>query len=144
VPDLAELAPEVEASIAPDVGAVATTASIREALEAAAATLRSESVAGGASATVLRDLADRLAGPHAWVEIDRLVHELVTDLLLDALAGPDDARADALAARAFALRTIARDPSLWPGAGTRRGTSQSYDGLLAAVRMRATAAATAA
>lgn len=142
--ELAALAPEVEASLGIDADAAAAhgPSHVCEALAAVVATLRSESAPGAwdAPPPLLHALADRLAAPRAWLELDRVVHELMSDLLLDAVAAPDSARADALAARAFALRTIARHDALWSGAGPRGGCAYGYDSLLASVRMRAIAA----
>jgi hypothetical protein len=139
VSELAALAPEVEASLGVDEDAAAPgPASVEQALADVVAALRSEGASGGSGAPLLLDLAERLAAPKAWLGVDRLVHDLVTDLVLGALAAPDPARGDD--GRAFALRTLARHDALWPGAAARLGTAQSYDSILAAIRLRATSA----
>ena len=143
--ELATLAPEVEASLGADADpASVPTQTMRDALAAVAATLRSEAdrpAEGGETGTAfLRDLADRLEAPHAWSGVDRLVHELVSGLVADALAAPEGERLSTLVARAFALRALARQETLWPGASDRMGCPYDYDGLLATVRLTAIAA----
>lgn len=144
VSELAALAPQVEASIAPDA---ADAAPFRPTVEAA---LRTAAVAmreaaervrsdGDDAAHVLRDLAGQLEQPQAWLAVDRLIHQLLGDVLRDAIARPDGTRGPVETARALALGVLARDAVLWPGAGSRMGCTYDYDGLLATARLAALA-----
>ena len=152
--ELAVIAPQVEASLAPEAAAEAAehAGAVATALEAAAAALHDEATRREAAADalsagtpLLRELAEALAAPRAGLRLDRLVHALVGDLLRDALtvartATPDARLAAEQSARAFALTLLARDPVLWPGAGPRRGCTYTGDSLLATLRLAALAA----
>ena len=92
-------------------------------------------------AAELRALADRLEEPGAWQAIDRIVHELVTDLLVGALALAHRGASPVLTARAAAVGVLAADDGLWPGASGRLGCAYAHDGLLALVRVHAPRAA---
>jgi hypothetical protein len=139
VSELAVLAPEVEASLAADAAqASAVPVNMHDALAAVVIELRAE--AGrrdgdpATPAPLLRELADRLAQPRAWLGVDRLVHQLLGDCLADALGGRDDGPG-ASAARVVALKALARHAPLWPGAAARSGCPYTYDSLLADVRL---------
>jgi hypothetical protein len=149
VSNIAVLAPEVGAALpelaAHDAAPAAQDAFARmqAALGAAAGELRAEAARRegapaetglGESARVLWETATRLEQPGSSVAVDRLVHELVTDLVADALAATDPGRATTLSARAFALKALARHEPLWPGAGPRLGCPYSYESILALVR----------
>jgi hypothetical protein len=95
------------------------------------------------TAQLLRQFADHLEQPRAWYGIDRFVHELLSDLVRDALVVPHvphGGNAGALTARAVALRVLARHEPLWPGAGSRGISPYSHESLLAVVRLAALAA----
>lgn len=135
---LAAIAPDVEASL--DV-ADAVPPGMQEALAAVVADLRAEAaLRDGDSARLLAEFADRLEAPRAWLGVDRFVHELLGDLLRDALAVSAADRVAALSARAFALKGVARHAPLWPGAGARHGCPYGYESLLAVVRLTGLAA----
>jgi hypothetical protein len=91
-------------------------------------------------AAQLRALADRLEEHGAWQTVDRLVHELVTDLLVGALASADRGSSPTLAARAVSIGVLAGHDALWSGAGPRLGCAYGYDSLIALVRTTARAA----
>ena len=133
---------------------------MRDSLAAAAAQLRAQAAGreaavadaedGGAAhrsahaaevATELRQIADRLEEHGAWQNVDRLVHELVGDLLVGALALAHRGSSPALVARAAAVGVLAANDVLWPGAGARLGCAYAHDGLLALVRVHAARAA---
>jgi hypothetical protein len=143
VSDVAILAPEVAESLPHDVRLPAefgaATLAVAGELSAEAARYEEQVGAGAAGdvAALLRRFAEQLAQPRAWLSIDRFVHELVSDLLADALAAADGAPAPALTARAFTLKALARHATLWPGAGPRPGCDYGYDSVLASVRLAA-------
>ena len=144
VSELAVLAPQVEASIAPEAAdAVAFRPAVEAALRTAAGALyvTAESYHDGSHETAgaLRQFADRLEQPQAWLGIDRFIHELLGDVLREAIARPNGERGPADTARAIALGILARDGVLWPGAGARMGVTYDYDGLLATARLTALA-----
>lgn len=117
---------------------------LHDAITTAAAELRAEADRAGcdpAVARLLLEIADGLAVQGAWTAVDRLVHDLVTNVLTDALAPDDAGRTARLAARSFAVRIIARHDPLWPGAGPRLGCAYGYDSLMAVVRCSAMATA---
>ena len=91
------------------------------------------------AARVLRHIAERLELQGAWATTDRLVHELLSGLITDALDTADGFPAARLTGRAFALRVLARQAPLWPGAGPRLGCAYGYDSLIAVVRTAAQA-----
>ena len=91
----------------------------------------------------LRALADRLDDHGAWQTVDRLVHELVSDLVVGALATASAAERGSsatLTARAVAIGVLAGHDALWAGAGPRLGCAYGYDSLIALVRTTARAA----
>jgi hypothetical protein len=151
VSELAVLAPDVEAAQSHEIAeAAGDRATVEAAVAAAVVALRAaaghhepapEAGSGAASdvATLLRGFADQLEQPQAWINVDRVVHELLADLLRDVILA-DPARAAAVTARTVAVRIIARDAVLWPGAGPRMGCTYNYDGLLATIRRTALAA----
>ena len=91
-------------------------------------------------AAELRQLADRLDEPGAWQTVDRVVHELVSDLLVGALALAQRAPSAAVTARAVAIGVLAGRDAIWSGAGPRLGCAYDFGGLLALVRTTARAA----
>jgi hypothetical protein len=91
-------------------------------------------------AAQLRDLALRLEDPGAWQIVDRVVHELVSDLLVGALDVPGRGASSTLTARAIAIGVLAGNDTLWTGAGQRLGCAYGYDSLLALVRTASRAA----
>jgi hypothetical protein len=144
VSELAVLAPQVEASIAPDAADAASfRPTVEAALRTAAVAMReaAERVQSDAdeAAQVLRELAGQLEQPQAWLAVDRLIHQLLGDVLRDAIVRPDGNRSAVETARATALGILARDAVLWPGAGSRMGCTYDYDGLLATARLAALA-----
>jgi hypothetical protein len=147
VSELAVLAPQVEASIAPEAAdAVGFRPAVEAALRSAAGALyaTAERYDGRVDETAgaLRQFAERLEQPQAWLGVDRIIHELLGDVLRAAIARPDGERGPVDTARAIALGILARDGVLWPGAGSRMGVTYDYDGLLAMARLTALAAAT--
>jgi hypothetical protein len=143
------LAPKVRSALADQDGLPQeqdVLAALQGARTAASAELRAEAArregAGGGDpevAQLLIALADRLEQQRVAAGVDRLVHELLSDLLTDALSAPETARPAYMTARAFALKVIARHAPLWPGAGPRLGCSYGYDSVLAVVRRSAEA-----
>ena len=146
VSDVALLAPEVAESLPDHVRLPAdfdaATSAVADELRAQAAHYEGDTGAHGEAtgevARLLRQFADQLAQPRAWLGIDRLVHELISGLVADALGAAAGPPAPALTARAFALKALARQAALWPGAGPRPGCAYSYD-VLASVRLAALA-----
>jgi hypothetical protein len=140
------------------VPAEAALGRLRDALAAAAAELRDQaarrefragvehagqphpSAHAAEVAGYLRALADRLEEPDAWQAVDRVVHELVSDLLVGALALARRGAPADVTARAVALGVLAGHDALWPGAAPRLGCAHGYDGLIALVRTAARAA----
>ena len=91
-------------------------------------------------AAELRRLAERLEAPDAWQVVDRVVHELVSDLLVAALAMAHLGASPTVTARAIAIGVLAGNDVLWTGAGPRLGCAYGYDSLIALVRTTARAA----
>lgn len=157
--DTAALANEAEATLENALGAIAdphvaaaaqetfvSAASamrqVQDALGTAAAELRTAAAhRDPAAAHDLRQLAERLEAPGAWETVDRIVHELMSDLVAGALAVADDGASATLAARAVAIRVLSRSDALWTGAGPRMGCAYGYDSLLAIARTTAVARA---
>ncbi len=140
------LAPEVRSALSDQdttSGGEEVLAAVQNARSVAADELRAEAARrepdGSEAAGLLTALADRLDQQRMAAGVDRLVHELVSDLLADALTATDADRGAQLTARAFALKAIARQAPLWPGAGPRLGCSYGYDSVLAVVRRSAEA-----
>jgi hypothetical protein len=146
VSELAEIAPDVDASLS-DVTDAPPPVEVQEALSAVVATLRASAAtyertgdepphAPAERARLLAELAEHLEQPRAWQGVDRFVHQLMGDLLLDALRATDSgvSGGGALSARALALKAMARHEPLWPGAGGRAGCAYGYDSFLALVR----------
>jgi hypothetical protein len=149
VSNIAELAPDVLTALPAlerDGGLLPehdVDAALQAARDAAVAELRAEGARRAADGDevsgLLARLADHLEQQRVAAGVDRLVHELLSDLLTDALAAAEAERPAYLAARAFALKVIARHAPLWPGAGPRLGCAYGYDSVLAVVRRSAEA-----